>query len=234
MKHWLYLGLTMALLAGHVSTAQAASISYMSTVVPQSALPVTASVELQQFNTSLGTLTGISFQIVGEVTPTVSIINFSDTTQDYVNAGSTTPVTISGAGVDLSFTASASVGSGSVAAAGESGFTKVTLTGAEQESSSMFTPFTGPFAPFEGTGTGMVSLGFDTGGNTVTGEAVNAGQLFFGGSALAGGYINVIYTYTPNAVPEPAAYSLLGIGVLGIFTYRRMLKGTRALDVAGK
>jgi hypothetical protein len=237
MKQWLYLGLAVVLLAGSVGTTEAASISYMSTVVPQSELPVTATVELQQFDTALGTLTGISFQIVGEVTPTVTIVNFTSSPQGqgYVNAGSSTPVSISGPGVGFAYTASASVGAGTVPPANPmTGFSSVTLTASEQMSMSPLTPFYGDFTPYEGTGTGMISMDFDTGGNTVTGQAVNAGDLFFGGSALAGGYINVTYYYTPNVVPEPAAFSLLGIGVLGIFTYRRMFKSTRALVVASK
>jgi hypothetical protein len=50
------------------------------------------------------------------------------------------------------------------------------------------------------------------------------GNIVFGQSTTASFQAEVDYTYTPNAVPEPATMGLMGSALIGVFFLRKRLK----------
>jgi len=213
----LFLCLAAGLLASAVGPAQAAMISFDSTMVPVGAIPSTNNVAIQKFDTSLGTLTGITFTLNETVKADVQVDNITSSSLAFTNAFSSVPTTGTGpGGLSLAVTATANVASGT-AAPGLNSYPGTT------DMASSTSVYTGPFGPYEGPGVTFQTLTFAAGDGTFGGTG-GPGSLFFGGTALAGGYISVTYTYTPAAIPEPSSMALLGIGMVGFFTYRRLFK----------
>jgi hypothetical protein len=209
----------LASLAG-VTPSHAASVTYTSNTISETPVPFTSSVLIQKFDTSLGTLTGISFTIVADITATVKVVNLATTSETFTNAFTSDTVTTTGpGGFTLSTTPTASVASGTVAAGALNTYPGTTGT------STGSSVYTGSFTPYEGPGSATVALGF-AGGSASSGGTSPSSDILFGGSAAAGGYVKVTYTYTPSAVPEPTSMALLGIGMTSFLAFRRFFKRT--------
>jgi hypothetical protein len=207
-------GLVASLAMGKPS--QADSVTYISTVVPDQSIPFSVPLTLPLFNPSLGTLTGVTLSVDATITADIQVVNINTSPMAFTNATASVPVTATGpGGATATVTAMAVVPSGT-AAPGLNDFPGVagSTSGVNPVSPADFSLYIGT-----GTFTGTLSVVAPTG--TFSGSGPPG--LFFGGTATAGGSIDVTYTFTP-AVPEPSSMALLGIGMVSLLSWRRVFK----------
>jgi hypothetical protein len=195
--------------------SQANSITYFSSVVANQDVPFSVSgLTLPMFNMPGQILTGVTLSVDATIDGDVEIYNASASTLAFTNAFVSIPVTVTGPnGVTASTTATANVPSGT-ANPGINSF-----AGAVGTSTGLQAVPPGMIMMYVGAGTFNVTLG-STAADATSGGTGGGGQLFFGGTAMAGGTADVTYTYMA-AVPEPASMGLLGIGMAGFFAFRR-------------
>ena len=208
-----------ALLLG-APLAQAATLPF-STAIPATDaaggpshgnLPTTASFALPQFNTALGTLTGVSIEFDVQNQGELDIFNFSGGPQTFTNAFATgIPINIiaptpGGPTLPVSY----SLASGNLVSSPPLN----QFPGPINNSSLFLNPLPADFGAYEGAGTASFSISY---GNGTFGGSSSApgGTVFFGGDANSSGTATVTYTYNP--VPEPSSLLLLGLGLLGLF-----------------
>ncbi len=210
--------------------SQAASITYTSTVVPNSSLPLSVGLTLPLFNPDMGTLTAVTLSVEATILGKVQIVNISGslgspTNLAFTNAFTQIPVTVTGPdSLTVSATAVANVASGIATASPD-----LTTFSGIQGSQMGYTPVpAAEISTYVGSGTFGATLSASA-GNATSGGTGGAGFLFFGGTAEAGGSADVTYTYTA-IVPEPASMSLLGIGMAGFFAFRRFFNKRSAND----
>lgn len=208
------------------TAARAATVSYSATI-PQTSVSFTTPFTLPLFDSSLGTLLGAQISLVANTVATVTVFNTASTPQSFTAATASVPLTITGPdGTFVTATAvtgpvSATVNPGSTSFPGQTGSATSTVNVSLANLSSYI-------------GTGGATANFSALGSTGTYSGNTASsQLFFGGSATAGGTVSITYTYQAlSAAPEPGAFALL-VSVLplvgGITTVRRRKR--RALTV---
>jgi len=213
------------LMAGALAVSagvQAASVTDSFSIGPLTTdlTTATATGNLNQFDSGLGTLTSISLTLSGDSTSTTSIVNNSaqsqrfafDSTLDWefevlANSGNfvtgfTTDLAHTGGRVSLDSNATLDLGT-----TNDNGSITLTFSGAD-------------LAQF--IGNGSVGIGC----NTFTGSTFNGG----GGNLVANQVTSancsgdITYNYdgvvAPPSVPEPAAIWLIGAGLLGFVGFR--------------
>ena len=219
MKTLKALILTSALVGTMAAPAYAATVTYDSSDIPQTTVPFSTVVTLPEFNTSLGTLTGVelSKHFIGEIS--VQIFNFTGVPQDYTNATASIPLTVSTVIDNVIWTENDVLSVTSTSGTVWPGFNTV---GVQTATLSEFVNPIPPldFADFEGLGGINIPFSVVAGAGTYTGTAYPG--VFFGGSATVGGYLDVTYTYT-TGVPEASTWAMLGAGfaAIGFVGFRR-------------
>jgi hypothetical protein len=221
---FLTLALSAFLGAVAVTPANADTVSYTSA-------PFTGTSSLdaliQQFNPTLGNLTGASVTLNADLTPIVEVLNFTGSAAPFVYAFETTyttnPVTN-----QVVFTPSPATVTDPYGNVQDVNFVSLVEPGVAPNPG--LNQFDGTPVPFsqntsipipdlselEGAGTAAFDYTTDGSGNY---GGSGTGEIYFGGDRSYAGTATVTYTYT--AVPEPASFSILAIGGLAVLQRRR-------------
>jgi hypothetical protein len=179
--------------------------------------PFTDNFTLPTFDTTLGTLTGVSLSLSGDFDADVSILNTLGSPQPYANANGSIPLVGTGPS-GTTFTDTETVGPFSgIAVPG----TTFIPTASEAVNDTVTIP-SGQFNLYETPGGLPADFSFALNTSTFTGNP-NPG-VSFSGDAEADGVTTVTYTYTATtttSTPEPASLALLGFGLIGLSAFRR-------------
>jgi len=205
--------------------ASASSVIYTGSISP-STLGNAVTTTLEQFNSALGTLTGVQVTLDFTATPYATVFTFGPpqtfTSSDWASTTYPTsppnPWTIS-LGSDSWSLTQPTVTTGTIYGTGQTVPTYpgvLTLLGGTSASADLTAASGLDFASY--TGSGVLVFG-TSGTGTYTGSGTG---LFFGGGADLSGTASVTYTYAP--VPEPASLGLAGLGGLSLMLFRRQRK----------
>jgi hypothetical protein len=197
------------------AAANAATVIYTSATIPLTATDFTNTpLALQQFDPTLGTLTGIEVSLTGNVSSTIMFENLGSagtiTGSSMAQLTLTRPdsSTIVIALPTQTRTASEGAFDGVIDFSGTSGDTFSGVNGTATNISFLTSP--ADFTLF--TGTGFVDAFLSGHG---TSSASGPGNLATIVNTSAGGFATIAYTYN-SLVPEPAAWALMIVGFGGI------------------
>jgi hypothetical protein len=205
-------------------TANGQTVTYNGTI-SSTTLGNSATTTLPEFNSALGTLTGVQVTLDFTATPYAEVFNFSGvpqifSTNDWASSGfnPANTWTIS-YGTDSWNLAVPTVTTGTIFGTGQSVPTfpgNLTLVGGTSAPADLTGASGLDFAAYTGAG----DLVF---GTTGTGNYAGSGEpFFFGGGADLGGTASVTYDFVPVPEPTTAGCFLLGLGALAC--YRRFIR----------
>lgn len=208
--------ISIALATAMGTAASAATVSFTSSFAPQLTGFTDEALGVQQFDSSLGTLTGATISLTGIVNGTAFYQNLGNTTSNInltfngmitLKNPSGTPLVVALPIISEDINGIAPGASGSVPS----------LSSSDTQGSAIAASEFGAF-----TGNGFINLLLSSAGNSVATGPSN----FVGGFLTdAGASVTVTYTYddAPAPVPLPAGMPLLllGIGAMGLAAKRR-------------
>jgi len=203
--------------AALAQSAQAGFISQVDTFPPTDA-PFSAPLIFNSFNTSLGTLTAVTIIVTENATVTASVINLTPggATGTYSGVSTTGATSIQGPdGTTVSTSFSTAPASGSITGAFATKQVGSATGGGSTTSnlaSSMFGAYEGPTS---------FQYVVDANGSVTTTGTSTSGVVGFFGTANISGSVEIDYTYTPRAIPEPASFVMVALGLGGIVAVRR-------------
>lgn len=200
--------------------ASAATVSFTHTIAA-TPVPFTSNFTLSSFNTALGTLTGVEIVVDDTSVATVDIFNLNSTTESFTDASATVPLTVTGPDGSM---ITNSVTAGPIS--GVAGVGLSTFTGLSASNVVSLSIAPAAFSSYESATPQNLSFTASAGDGTYTGTG--GFGVLFGGSAVAGGTVEVNYTYS-TAVPEPASWALMivGFGMMGGVLRRRVGASTQ-------
>lgn len=204
--------------AAAFSTASTAAVmEYTITSVPSSLTNILATLDIHQFDTTLGNLTGITIEYGSGVTGQVALSNASTTKDKTTTVGLSSTMTLTGPGALALGGATESLFSGVLATAGKNSANVVVASGSANLFSSVALD-SSSFSLFEGSGNVAASLAIKA-----TGTSVGQTGITSKFTTYADGVGKVIYTYDIAPVPEPETYGmlLLGLGVVACAARRK-------------
>jgi len=207
-------------LAATATAANATTAIFVSNIVPLTSTNFGGfALNLQQFNPTWGTLTGISVHLHGNILGSASAENIGGAATVTLNLSATLTLTRPDNSTIVVTTpvvnkiASLSAFDGMVDYGGTSG---VAYLNQSAHADNTVALSAGDFTLF--TGFGNVSGLLNGSGASAATGAGNLATLFL---TQAGGFADVTYTYTPTIrTPEPAALALLGLG-MGVLGFAR-------------
>lgn len=208
-----------------VSSANAALMSYTVSattgpgMVGVNVLPAT--LDIEKFNTSLGTLNSAVMTLSMTSVGTATAFNFSGATRTLSSIASATTISV---GLDipalvLSALATVSVSSGLPTNMADG--TSLPFTGLAGSASNTLTLDALQRAAVSGVGVQTIALDLD-GSSSPSGTSSGLGDpdgFLFSSSALA--LVNLSIEYTYNDVPEPATAMILAASLVGLGVARR-------------
>jgi hypothetical protein len=217
---YLQLGVMVAAVAvamGQISTARADSTAPYTTSISDTTTEWAGNLNFPQFDPSLGTLTEIELSLTGDLTTTITVTNDADSdSSGTVFTESVMTVTDSPNGyldgslhVDSS-TASYTLGAGDSTVIGP-------LTGTQTD--NLTSTAAGALAEY--TGLGTVSLGVGTATQTYTGNT--GGNTGSSQATQAGITGTITYVYDTDVVPSPAVIPGV-LGLLGVIALGRKVR----------
>lgn len=195
------------------AAANAALVEYTRTLA-SSPTPFSSTFSLPLFDSSLGTLNGVSFSLLSNVTGSIDVINILSTPQAFTDAFSRIPVKVTSGTLDATSVTATYI---TLLASGTalSGVPVNSFTGVAGTASNSVNVLSADIAKYVGLGGGAALFTAATTGANFGGTSVPG--VFFGGSAVADATFKIQYDYSPvSAVPVPAAALLFGSGLMSL------------------
>ena len=207
------------------SAANAALVEYTRTLA-SGPTPFSSTFSLPLFDSTLGTLTGVSFSLLSNVTGSIDVINILSTPQAFTDAFARIPVKVTSSTLDATSVTATYItllGSGTALSA-LSGTPVNSFTGPTGTASNSVNVLSADIAKYVGLGGGTALFTAATTGANFGGTSVPG--VFFGGSAVADATFKIQYEYSPvSAVPVPAAALLFGSGLISLGAVWRRKRG---------
>jgi hypothetical protein len=193
-------------------TAALANVETFSEAIPTSTVPFTFDFTLPAFDTSLGTLTGVTLTIDNTTVADIEVINLNGTPQPFTGAFATIPLTLTGPdGLNVTSTVTA----GPISGVATQSFPSINqFPGNSGSSSASVALPNSEFAFFENPPAGT-DLSFSAASLSGTFGGSGGQGVLFGGTADVGGTAQVTYTFAA-LVPEPATWAMMLIGFGGM------------------
>ncbi len=215
--------LALATIAAVAIPARAASVSY-TTNVPVTATTFVTTAQVQSFDPSLGTLTGVSLTLNASFTVTLKVFNSTGIVEGYSNAIATGSATVTGTGLNpLNVTFS----SGTVAQANAALASHVTDTYPGLTATATSTSNPADLADYIGGAGVFETMNFQ--GGPLTAGGTQPGGIVFNASGTASGSIQITYTYTPApllSIAKTPTTATVGDGGTGTFALTVTNAGT--------
>ena len=226
----------LAVVAVLSSTSAFAGTETFNDVIASQSVGFSDTLYITPFDTSLGTLTGVTVTLSTTGTAELDVTNLTLNNLSFTNGSakytvSTTVANIPSTVFNLTDNLTATIASGTVGAAVQHdltafGFgivtsdTTVKYTGLSISDSATSAISSAYFSAFE---TAPLSVVFSVDATAGTYGGTSVSGLAFGGNATVGGNLNVVYTYTAATVPEPEqmALFLLGLPLIAGFARRK-------------
>jgi hypothetical protein len=204
-------------IAGIDARTASADVIYTGVISSQPAANYSGglTITVPQFDTTLGSLSGVLITVATTEAAAVQVSNTSPTDYTFTNGNAAVTLFTSGpGGFATLLTTTSTVASGVALANSVSTFPGLTSA---NTTAAISIP-SGNFTSYEGVG--PANLTFDalvTGTNFSGSSAAPGSTLFFGGSANLGVTVTVDYEYAP----EPASIALIGTAMVGFGAIRR-------------
>jgi hypothetical protein len=205
-----------AVLLTCVSLLIAAVPAFGATTIPQSFTFGSVSTDwtnplvVNQFDNSLGTLTGVRISIDGDMSALLTIVNVSKTKPSTGNANAEVEIKLTGAGITQTLNLASNDGIDYLLGAGNTIIPTTALT----DSGNVIATWDTAAILAAFTGNGTVNLTLDAVGATLLYNTGGSTFISEDSTIAAGSTVSITYVYH---VPEPATVGLLSIGTLAIF-----------------